>query len=75
LKIIRKEKRKKGKSVYQVGPDSTGWYAHFVDYGFTDKSGVKWEGNRFLRDSIDTNREVITETILEEMAKELDKLR
>jgi HK97 gp10 family phage protein len=72
---IKKEKRKKGKSVYQVGPDSTGWYAHFGDYGFTDKAGVKWQGNRFIRNSVDLNRGAIEETMLGEMAKELDKLR
>lgn len=72
---IKKEKRKKGKSVYTIGPDETGWYAHFGDYGFTDKNGVKWEGNRFLRDSVDNNRGTIQDTILDEMAKEIDKVR
>ncbi|MHB8077431.1 HK97-gp10 family putative phage morphogenesis protein [Desulfosporosinus fructosivorans] len=72
---IKKEKHKKGKSVYTVGPDETGWYAHFVDYGFTDRKGIKWQGNWFLRNAIDSNRGVIQDTILKDMAKELDKLR
>lgn len=72
---IKKEKRKKGKSVYTVGPDATGWYAHFADYGFTTRNGRYVPGNRFLRDSVDKNRDTIHSTILTEMAKELDKLR
>jgi HK97 gp10 family phage protein len=72
---IKKERSKSGKSVYQIGPGPEGWYAHFVDYGFTDRDGVKWQGNRFLRDSIDKNRESINETILSELAIELDKLK
>lgn len=72
---IKKEKRKKGKSVYDIGPDRTGWYAHFLDYGFTDKAGTKWQGNKFLRNSIDANRGAIDQTILETLASELDKLR
>lgn len=72
---IKKEKRKKGKSVYQIGPGPEGWYAHFADYGFTDKSGMKWEGNKFLRNSIDTQRNSINQEILSELANEIDKLR
>ena len=72
---IKKEKRKKGKSVYTVGPDSTGWYAHFLDSGFTTRNGNFIPGTRFLRDSVDLNRGAIQDTILTEMAKELDKLR
>lgn len=72
---IKKEKRRKGKSVYTIGPDQEGWYAHFVDYGFTDKAGTKWQGNKFLRNSIDVNRGTIDEVILETLASELDKLR
>ncbi len=90
---IRKEKRKKGKSVYQVGPDASGWYAHFLDFGHWNTGGVKlakkgtaardaqtsgmtWNpGNRFLRNSVDIQRDGIEQIILEDMAKELDKLR
>ena len=72
---IKKEKRRTGKSVYTIGPGQEGWYAHFADYGFTDKAGMKWQGNKFLRNSIDSNREIIDQAILEDMAKELDKLR
>jgi HK97 gp10 family phage protein len=72
---LKKEKRKTGKSVYTIGADETGWYSHFVDYGFTDKAGVKWEGNHFLRNSVDDNRSVIDKTILTELANEIDKLK
>ena len=72
---IKKEKRRKGKSVYTIGPDQEGWYAHLVDYGFTDKSGTKWQGNKFLRNSVDANRTIIDQIILETLASELDKLR
>lgn len=94
---IKKERRKQGKSVYTVGPDASGWYAHFLDYGHWATGGVKLErgkgvlnrllrdsqttgmtwvpGNRFLRDSVDKNDEVIKQTILTGLATELDKLR
>ncbi|TGE31327.1 HK97-gp10 family putative phage morphogenesis protein [Desulfosporosinus sp. Sb-LF] len=72
---IKKEKRKMGKSVYTVGPGPEGWYAHFVDYGFTTRNGRYVPGNRFLRDSVDKNRGQIQTVMLTEMALELDKLR
>ena len=72
---LKKEKRKKGKSVYDVGPDKNGWYAHFLDTGFTAPNGRFIPGTRFLRDSVDKNRAVINQTILSEMANELEKLR
>lgn len=72
---LKKERRKKGKSVYTVGPNATGWYAHFADYGFTTRNGRYVPGNRFLRDSVDRNRAVIKQTILTVMGTELDKLR
>lgn len=72
---IKPEKRKKGKKVYTIGPGPEGWYAHFADYGFTTRNGRYIPGNRFLRDSVDKNRVKIQETILREMAKELEKLR
>lgn len=72
---IKAEKSKKGKKVYTVGPDDTGWYAHFLDSGFTTRNGRFIPGTRFLRDSVDRNREEIQNTILTEMANELDKLR
>lgn len=72
---IRAERRKKGKKVFTIGPGPEGWYAHFADYGFTARNGRYIPGNRFLRDSIDKNRGTIQTTILETMAKELEKLR
>jgi hypothetical protein len=65
------EKRKNGKRVYQIGGTGhydSGWYAHFVDYGFTDKSGVFHQGNKFLRNAIDLNRGVINQAILQNLA-------
>lgn len=72
---IKAERSKKGKKVYTVGPDKNGWYAHFADYGFTTRNGRYIPGNRFLRDSVDKNREEIQQTILSVMGTELDKLR
>ena len=72
---LKKEKGKKGKSVFDVGPDKSGWYAHFLDTGFTTRKGDFIPGTRFLRDSVDTNRSKIQNTMLSEMAKELEKLR
>ena len=72
---IKKERGKKGKSVYTVGPNASGWYAHFADYGFTTRNGRYIPGNRFLRDSVDNNRALIEQTILTGLATALDKLR
>jgi len=72
---IKKERGKKGKSVYTVGPNASGWYAHFADYGFTTRNGRYIPGNRFLRNSVDNNRALIEQTILTGLAAELDKLR
>lgn len=69
---LKSEKRKKGKRVYQLSSD---WYAHFIDYGFTDRGGTFHQGNRFLRNSIDINRDAINQNILNELGNELDKLR
>ena len=38
---IKKEKNKKGKSVYTIGPNKTGWYAHFLDYGHWATGGKR----------------------------------
>jgi len=72
---IKKEKSKKGKSVYTIGPGAAGWYAHFLDSGFTARNGRFIPGTRFLRDSVDKNRVIIEQTILSVMGTELDKLR
>ena len=70
-----KEKRKKGKAVYDIGPNKDGWYAHFQDSGFTAPDGRFIPGYRFLRDSIDLQRNTIQQTILKELANQLEKLR
>lgn len=68
---IKAEKRKKGKKVYFIQGD---WKAHWIDFGHWAK-GTWVPGNRFLRDSVDKNRQKIQQTILNELGKELDKLR
>lgn len=75
LRLKLEKKRTKGKRVYQVGPNEKGWYAHFVDYGFTDRAGKYHEGNQFLRDSVDKNREQINRKTLEVLGDELKKVR
>ena len=72
---IKKERGKKGKSVYTVGPNASGWYAHLADYGFTTRNGRYIPGNRFLRNSVDNNRALIEQTILTGLAAALEKLR
>ena len=72
---IKSEKYKRGKRVYTIGPSSEGWYAHFVDYGFTDRSGIYWYGNKFLRNSVDTQRNQINDIMLNTLGEELDRLR
>lgn len=75
LKLKLEKKRTEGKRVYQVGPDSSGWYAHFVDYGYTDRTGRYHQGNRFLRDSVDNNRTEINSKVMQTLASELEKVR
>lgn len=72
---LKSEKRKKGKRVYRIGGNEKAWYAHFIDYGFTDRSGVFHPGNRFLRDAIDMNRDRIRTEILDKLGDEIDKLK
>lgn len=75
LKISMESKRKSGKRVYQIGPGKDGWYAHFVDYGFTTRGGRKVQGNGFLRNAVDKNRSTINDEVLKTLAGELKKLR
>ena len=50
LLSLKREKGKKGKSVYCI---STTWYTHFKDAGFTTRSGKKVSGSQFLTGTMD----------------------
>jgi HK97 gp10 family phage protein len=75
LRIWSQKKKPKNKRVYIMGPDSTGWYAHFIDYGFTTRNGNYMPGNRFLRNAIDNNRESIKNAQMAFMYEKIKGLR
>lgn len=70
-----KEKRKRGKAVYRIGPNYDGWYAHFQDSGFTTVNGRWIPGYRFLRDAVDKNRNIINDVIKNELKLQLNKIK
>lgn len=88
---LKKEKRKKGKHVYQIGffgasgkgeefvkvskDGKRSFYPVSQEFGWIDEKGVKHEGKRFLRNAIDNNRDKIQKAITDVIGKELDKLR
>lgn len=88
--ILKGEKSKvKGKKVYQVTMNPAMndifvkytkdgkryYYPASQEYGFLTKNGGYVPGVHFLRDSIVDNKAQIERTIVEVLAKEIDKLR
>jgi len=88
--ILKGEKtRRKGKKVYQVTMNPAMndvfvkttkdgkryYYPASQEYGFITKDGGYVPGFHFLRDSIDDNRRQIEKTVVDELAKQIDKLR
>ena len=88
--ILKGEKaRKKGKKVYQVTMNPAMndvfvkttkdgkryYYPASQEYGFITKGGGYVPGLHFLRDSIDDNKLKIEKTVVDELAKRIDRLR
>ncbi len=88
--ILKGEKlRKRGKKVYQVTMNPAMndvfvkttkdgkryYYPASQEYGFITKDGGYVPGLHFLRDSIDDNKRKIEKTVVDELAKRIDRLR
>lgn len=88
--ILKGEKtRRKGKKVYQVTMNPAMndvfvkttkdgkryYYPASQEYGFITKNGGYVPGYHFLRDSLVDNKERIEKTVVDVLAKEIDKLR
>jgi len=88
--ILKGEKtRKKGKKVYQVTMNPAMndvfvkttkdgkryYYPASQEYGFITKNGGYVPGFHYLRDSLVDNKERIEKTVVDVLAKEIDKLR
>jgi len=85
--VMRAERSKKGKKVYQIFVAS---HPHFVkiskagkrsfypasmEYGWTDQNGKYHPGYRYMRKAAEENAGIVKGLILEVMASELDRLR
>jgi HK97 gp10 family phage protein len=88
--ILKGEKtRRKGKKVYQVTMNPAMndvfvkttkdgkryYYPASQEYGFITKNGGYVPGYHYLRDSLVDNKERIEKTVVDVLAKEIDKLR
>jgi len=88
--ILKGEKtRRKGKKVYQVTMNPAMndvfvkttkdgkryYYPASQEYGFITKNGGYVPGFHYLRDSLVDNKEKIEKTVIDVLAKEIDKLR
>jgi len=88
--ILKAEKtKKKGKKVYQVTMNPAMndvfvkttkdgkryYYPASQEYGFITKNGGYVPGFHYLRDSLVDNKERIEKTVVDVLAKEIDKLR
>lgn len=88
--ILKGEKtRRKGKKVYQVTMNPAMndvfvkttkdgkryYYPASQEYGFITKDGGYVPGFHYLRDSLVDNKERIEKTVVDVLAKEIDKLR
>ena len=88
--ILKGEKtRRKGKKVYQVTMNPAMndvfvkttkdgkryYYPASQEYGFITRNGGYVPGFHFLRDSLVDNKEKIEKTVVEVLAREIDKLR
>jgi len=88
--ILKGEKtRRKGKKVYQVTMNPAMndvfvkttkdgkryYYPASMEYGFMTRDGGYVPGYHYLRDSLVDNKERIEKTVVDVLAKEIDKLR
>ena len=81
--------RKKGKKVYQVTLDPAKndifvkttkdgkryYYPASMEYGFITRDGGYSPGFHYLRDALVDNKAAIERTVVDELAKQIDKLR
>ena len=81
--------RKKGKKVYQVTLDPAKndifvkttkdgkryYYPASMEYGFITRDGGYVPGFHYLRDSLVDNKAAIERTVVDELAKQIDKLK
>jgi len=81
--------RKKGKKVYQVTLDPAKndifvkttkdgkryYYPASMEYGFITRDGGYSPGFHYLRDALVDNKTAIERTVVDELAKQIDKLR
>ena len=81
--------RKKGKKVYQVTLDPAKndifvkttkdgkryYYPASMEYGFITRDGGYSPGFHYLRDALVDNKTAIERTVVNELAKQIDKLR
>jgi hypothetical protein len=86
--VLRGERNKKGKKVYQVTFNKNfndvfqkkskkgkiSYYPASQEYGWTMQDGKYIPGYNYLKDSLTENKTKIQETIIEQMSKEIDKL-
>jgi len=88
--ILKAEKtRKRGKKVYQVTIDPKKndifvkmtkdgkryYYPASMEYGFITRDGGYSPGFHYLRDALVDNKAAIERTVVDELAKQIDKLR
>jgi len=88
--ILKGEKlRKRGKKVYQVVIDPAKndifvkytkdgkryYYPASQEYGFITRDGGYVPGYHYLRDALVDNKRLIERTVVDELAKRIDKLR
>jgi len=88
--ILKGEKtRRKGKKVYQVTMNPAMndvfvkttkdgkryYYPASMEYGFITRDGGYVPGFHYLRDSLVDNKAAIERTVVDELAKQIDKLR
>ena len=85
--VLKAEKNKKGKRVYQIVVKSDerfvkisksgkrSFYPASQEYGWTDQYGHYHPGYRYLRKAADNNQSSVRSVILSVMAEELDRLR
>lgn len=84
--ILKGEKKKKAKKVYQVGmdPKKTAtfvkmvngkryYYPAYQEYGYLRPDGSKEPGKHFLRDSLTEHNQEIEQAMLDKLIKTIDK--
>ncbi len=85
--ILKKERSRRGKAVFQVTMDSSmndifvkiskdgkrSYYPAAQEYGYITRDGDYMPGAYFMRDSLQQNQSKIEKTIIDSMLKSIDK--